>query len=213
MTTSVHENPVQFQELLHRLKRDGCNLLLVGEMTPDRWREAGRRFFGVPSERRYRLLVSTGGVGHALSVREADERTRLVELSTVSRGSPGDDGEGTFEDAEPFLREELAALEPDSGFDPGECRIGIHTLAPFVGGDRLDGTIRSLERVTEAVRDRRGMAHYVLPTGYGNGPEPRLRPLFDAVIEYRCCEDCVEQRWHAPEESLTTDWVPLSETR
>lgn len=232
MGTESRPPSTAFGRLLREFKREGCNLLLVGQ-TPERVRRtARRRLLGSASERRYRLLVLAGGRATPPFVEsdefDADARRRArsiecdVERRTAAAASPDpsfgsvgpEAAPGSVDDLDSLstrISAEIASLERiDGGFGPGELRVSVDSLAPLLAATDERRVRSFLEAVTSRVRIARGMGHYFLPVEYGSATERALRDRFDAVLEHRVTNDgAALERWHVPERDLTSRWVEI----
>lgn len=133
----------------------------------------------------------SGGVGDGPDGRLAVERV---------------DGVRRFVGALPAAVDDLAAGR--GAFAAGELRVCVDSLRPLVTVDGVDH--RSfVATVREAMRRRRGLAHFVLPVPADGEVAAALSPLFDVVVSLRT-RDAAEQRWHLPDAGYRTDWVRYS---
>lgn len=222
----------RFRRYLRRLKRDGCNLLLVGRL-PERARErVARRFFGASTERRYRVLLTTRAADPDLRLpadldAAARERLRVLDRPVATRGAAavapdagyrGDsadagyrgDAAGDPATVRAEVLDAIAALEAvDDGVGPGELRVGVDSLAPLLCTHGTAGVREFVAPVAERVRELNGMGHYYLPVERDSRAERDLRTAFDAVIEQRAADDRVLQRWHAADGAFSTGWIDV----
>jgi hypothetical protein len=212
----------QFTDSLRRLKREGCNLLVVGSV-PDRVRlSAMSRFLGEPTADRRRLVVVTDrapdrvepllppNTDYCILDQPTGLRASAAELSTDGGTSAGvrtvPAGLGALEAA---IDEELWRLTCSDVPGPGQVRLSVDSLVPLLEGHG-EGAVRGfVDRVGARVRSVRGMAHYVLPVPGDAEPARAVVDSFDAVVELRAPGGRGEQRWHLPEQGLTTRWVRL----
>jgi hypothetical protein len=212
MATDGTVSESAFETHLRRFKRDGCNLLVVGELPPPVRTEVSRRLLGSLTDRRYRLLAFTDGDATEVDERLPPElsdtaraRTTVLDRPVAARGN---DGANSAHHLESDLVDELDALcALDDAIEPGAVRVAIDSLSPLV---EADATVLEpfLDTVTEHVHRLSGMAHYFLPVAYGTRSERAVRHHFDAVVEQRLSSDgTLEERWHLPEQSLTTRWI------
>lgn len=224
-----------FQEVLARLKVEGCNLLLTGEVPGEVADVASRRLLGAPSEDRKRLLVFTdasvdrvparlpGGVG------PTDPDVRVVEQAECTRSAAAsltDAGPGIDAAAPPFpvrsVGEDLAELrtaigdavsefdEATGGLEPAQFRLSVDSVRLLLDEHPPDAVSKFLRTVTALVKGVRGMAHYHLPVPDESGPVASVTSLFDARIELRQRDGMIpEQRWHVPARGQRTNWVRL----
>lgn len=191
----IRRERAQFRELLGRFKRRGCNLLIVGETKPAVRRQASRRLFGAPLADRCRLLITVGNVSPD---RWLPADGNVIDADVLTRNSPTD---GVGES----LRTTLTAKNENLEATPGECRVGITSIAPLLdesGGASL------LEELRNAVVQNNGIGHYHLEMSLDVALDRSVDDGFDAVLELRKAET-PEERWHVPSHELTTPWVPM----
>lgn len=191
----TREDRAQFRELLTRLKRRGCNLLVVGETETSVRQRASRRLFGAPLASRTRLLVTVGDVSPD---RWLPAEGSVVDVGILTRGSP-DAG------MEAPVRKTLVEQISDVDADPGEYRVGVTSVAPLLNDADCTPT---LEAIREAVVDVNGMGHYHLAAPIDTVLDRGVDEGFEAVLELRKQGDA-QERWHVPSRDLTTPWVPM----
>ncbi|WP_440007099.1 DUF7504 family protein [Halomicrococcus sp. SG-WS-1] len=206
----------EFTRTLQRLKRRGCNLLLVGTVPDSVLTAASRKLLGDASERRYRLLVLAGAArssGGRLPTADAVDTVRFVTYGAEPRGVdpeiPGchvDDGLAELGSA---ISEAVTSFDTESGgLEPGELRVCLDSLSALM--DRYDRRVvrQFLGIVTGQVRGANGMGHFVLPYERDHETVEAFASLFDAVIEYRAA-DGGQERWHFTGRDLTSPWLPV----
>lgn len=221
------EGAVEFDEVLGRLKREGCNLLLTGEVPAEVSDAATRRLLGAPFERRRRVLAFADAAADRVTsrlpggCRPSDDDVTVIERRGTTRSAAaepaGDRGfpvVGVGADLSAFESAILDAVEAydrrDGGLEPAELRLSLDSVGLLVDDHGADAVAGFLESVTATVAGVRGMAHYHLPVPDGADTVGALTPLFDARIELRQRDGFApEQRWHLPSHGLTTDWVGL----
>lgn len=223
------ESPRRFREVLRHLKREGSNLLVTGAVTTPITARATRTFLGATDADRKRILALADGErdverrlppgvdaagpnvrvidqrAHTRSASKAAERSPDAELPTADEGDDALDG---------LRRDIIAAVEQfddeSDGLDPAELRLSVESLDRLEHDHGTEELLQFVRRVTTAVRDVSGMAHYHLPVADDADLVERLAPQFDARIELRKREGLPsEQRWHVPEYDQTTEWVRL----
>lgn len=191
----TRQDRAQFRQLLMRLKRRGCNLLVVGETDPSVRRRASRRLFGAPLAPRTRLLVT---VGNVTPDRWLPAKGSVVDAGILTRGSPKNEREDPFQAT-------LAKQIADVDAAPGECRVGVTSTAPLL--DDAEST-PMLEAMREAVVDVSGMGHYHLGASLDTVLERGVDEEFDAVLELRR-DGGAQERWYVSSRDLVTPWVPM----
>ncbi|WP_128475747.1 DUF7504 family protein [Halorussus pelagicus] len=217
----------EFQEVLKRLKRDGCNLLVTGAVSEDVTIEATRTLLGAPTAERKRILALADSQSENVrerlpsGVESEDPDVWLVDQETCQRSVPkAAESAATHlpadeSDRSPLgrLREEIIlAIDffADAGLDPSELRLSVSSLGRLTHEHGPDRVARFVRSVSAMVRGVHGMAHYHLPTPDDDEMVERLSGLFDARVELRKRDGVpTEQRWHVPEHDQTTEWLRL----
>jgi hypothetical protein len=211
-----------FTESLQRLKRHGCNLLLVGSV-PGRTRAAAvRRLLGDETLRRERVVAATEEspdritgrleapdariLDHASTSEVRGTTTRAVGVTRNPRVRQVKSGLDALERA---IVEEIGRVERAGGLRPGELRVSVDSLRPLLGTCSVESVGEFVDRVGERVRDADGMAHHVVPASYDSTVVQSLTEYVDATVELRARRDGSEQRWHLPGADLTTPWIEL----
>jgi hypothetical protein len=218
-TDPDHEERV-FSESLQRLKRQGCNLLLVGSV-PGRTRLAAiRRLLGDDALHRRRIValtdetpdrigrvldpVDTRILVHASASGVREAVTATPSASRSQRVREVGSGLDTLEGA---ISEEIDRIERGDSLNPGELRVSVDSLRPLVGGHHVESVGEFVESVGDRVRAADGMAHHVLPVPYESAVVQSSTRHVDATVELRTGRSGPEQRWHLPEADLTTSWI------
>lgn len=218
-----------FASKLATLKQNGCNLLVVGSDHEPTRSDACRRLLACGgNEPRRRLVVATDTAVSTV-------RTRLPSVSLTPGGEPPTiiDWEIPTRGASTAANPQSSPVETvriegndlsqlgieiyeaitggTSGEDagPANLRLCFDSLTPLVARYDPETVFRFLHLVTGCVDRARGMGHYHLPVGRNAETTRTFEPLFDAVVELRTQAGRSEQRWHVPEEDITTDWLPV----
>lgn len=211
-----------FTKTLVTLKRQGCNLLVVGRCGIDAHDEACRRLLGGTGELRRRLLVMIGGrrpPDRLPGRSDPPDRFRLIEhhvptrgAAAVTSGSTGDPfsaGETPSQLADETIEAIEAFETAGDGLEPAELRLCIRSLSPLIAEYPLEEIESFLDRVTDRVDRANGMGHYHVGEDRGSELIERLAPQFDAVIEVRADRAEPDHRWHLQDEGISSDWLPL----
>lgn len=96
--------------------------------------------------------------------------------------------------------------------DPGEVRLCVESLDPFLDDPDVDGDdVRAfLESVTSLVRQRRAIGHFHVAAGTLGEVRAAFEPCFDATVRVRTADDgAIQQRWTLHDADVETDWLPL----
>lgn len=208
-----------FARALDALKRDGGNILLVGEETETAHETVCRRLFGPPErESVYRLQVSGEGTRvaceNACHVPEAN-RLRTIEYSGLAtergsdstvRGGPESPRELGIELVEAV--DEFADMA--DGLEPAELRVCVDSPVPFCREYGTETVFRLLHLATSRVVRARGIGHVHVPLARDRDVVSLVEPLFDAVVTVRSRDGIAEQRWSLRDPALSTDWLELS---
>lgn len=219
------EGTVEFGEVLQRLKQEGCNLLVTGEVPVVVSDAATRRLLGAPFEKRRRILAFTdAGVERVPSrlpggCRPGDRDVTVIEQTEDTRSTAVErTGGGRFDvtgvgpglgSLEAAILDAVAAYER-TGLEPSELRLSLDSVRLLVDDHGVEPVHSFLESVGVAVAEARGMAHYHMPLPDDSPSVDALSCLFDARIELRKRDGFApEQRWHVTKYGLTTEWVGL----
>ena len=222
-----HRTASAFAGTLSRLKRNGCNLLVVGTDHDPTWSEACCRLLGYEgAEPRRRVVVtadsSVASVRDrlpAISAIPGGQRATIIDWQTPTRSAsataePQPSGPRTVQiEANDLaglgieIRETLFGHEKT--IEPGRLRLCFDSLTPLICRFDHETVFRFLHLVTGSVDRTHAMGHYHLPVGRNAEATRTVAPLFDAIVELRTESGHSEQRWHVPEEDLLTDWLPV----
>lgn len=213
-----------FAQALSTLKRQGSNILLVGETGPSAHEPACGRLLGDGSgENRYRIFVSTDPSARELSPATdasiAGENTASHYLfHTDSEDDvPHDltEDEVTVTPMLGVLGTEFVELvnefEADTGsLNPSQLRVCVDSVADLLADHQSENVFRLLHVMTTRTIRASGMGHFHLPVESDSEAVQLFKPLFDAVVELRCGADGPEHRWTLRDKSTVTDWIPLT---
>lgn len=208
----------EFTRTLQRLKRRGCNLLLVGTVSDGVLTAASQKLLGDASERRYRLVVLSGMARADDSRLPADDAAGAAQV--VTHGAERRAGGGVDAELSEHHVDDIAELgsaisesittfgDEGDGLNPGELRVCLDSLDSLLS--RYDRPVvrQFLGIVTGQIRGANGMGHVVLPYDYEDETVQEFAPLFDAVIEYRVAEGG-QERWHFTHRDLESPWLPV----
>jgi len=211
-----------FAQALAELKREGSNLLLVGEATADAHAAASRRLLGDPGESRRRLFVFTRGADVCAGLPEDTDPSSVRVISqrtTDGSAKPTDWPDGLDEivvEADmlsPLAMEVIEAIEEfdeeTDGLEPAQLRLCFDSITSLYRQHQSENVFRLLHLVTSRVRQVKGMGHFHLRLDKDSEYVRLLEPMFDAVIEMRVEGDAAQQRWHLRDQEVTSDWVDL----
>lgn len=197
-----------FARALERLKRDGCLLMVTGDVPEQVSARASRKLLGTPTEFRTRVLAVTDPA--------------ISEPATHLPGAlhPGSDGVTLIDERPPrrtaagvvnVAEAILDALPADKPSDEGNVRFALATLAPFRTGDHADGAIpAALDTLRDAAHTATAIGAIHLPIPDDDPGVDALTPHVDARIEVRDTNTALpEQRWYLPDRDATTNWVTM----
>jgi KaiC/GvpD/RAD55 family RecA-like ATPase len=202
-----------FAQRLERLKREGANLLLVGDATPEAHAAASRRLL-TGAERSHRhLFVFARGADVCTSLPAAADSGAARVVSQAPGEWSDDLPETVVDDPSPdalatAVVEELNALD-DESVAPGDLRICFDSITSLVQGNDSEDVFRALHLVTSRVRQVRGLGHFHLRFGRDEDYVRLLEPVFDAIVELRVTDATPEQRWYLRDSEVTSDWISL----
>lgn len=227
MPTFRGAGKLSFRPWLERLKLEGSNILVTGDVPAEISAQASRVLFSQDDEKhRYRILGLIGRESMDPDERlpehvaVEDSETWIIDQCASQRSAPKAATDLTS-DLEPLSTGDIRELcieaqtaisfyeRQSDGLEPAEMRVGVDSLDVPVEDD-LAETKTSLRMLAAAVRGVSGMAHYHIRSPHDSEIVEELMPIFDARIELRKRAKLnPEQRWYSPEMDLKTDWVEL----
>ncbi|WP_121821567.1 DUF7504 family protein [Halostella salina] len=207
----------EFSQALADLKRDGCNVLVVGGASESADRGVCRRLLGDAGEdTRTRLFVFTENVDARERVPEGfgDGDRVLLQHDAETAAEPPEWASAVDARMLSALCREFVAVVDEyeaerEGLDPGELRVCVDSLVPLLNDHASENVFRLLHMVTARVREADGMGHFHLPVGREADAVNLLEPLFDAVVEVRAADGTPEHRWQLRESGVSSDWIGL----
>lgn len=220
-------SPQTFAEALDQLKRQGCLVLVVGQVGDDAKYAGCRRLLGdALLETRRRLFLTTDSdisthpgakatCGHA-----APEDSHAITYKTTARSAASvsespttavktDSVEGSLDDLMETMSQAVSRLESRAdGFDPSELRICVDDLDAMIANDDDRDVVEFVRDLRELVLDARGLCHAHLSRDVPGVPVDAIIRYFDAIIEVDS-SNAPRQRWHVRHSGITTDWLEL----
>ncbi|SEV95560.1 DUF7504 family protein [Natrinema salifodinae] len=206
---------------LGTLKREGCNVLLVGSEATSAHETVCRQFLGASAaEAPFRLFV------RAVGQRETDQascgpvdesetdRVQTIEcasatLDPTTASAIGALGIEIVEAIDAFA-DSAAGGNSDGGLEPASLRVCVDSLGPLLEAYDAEAVFRLLHVTTTRVDQADGIGHYHLPIAPDHDAVSLLEPLFDAVVTVRTRDGADEQRWSLQEADAPTDWLAVS---
>lgn len=215
-----------FAKTLSDLKQNGCNLLVVGSGHESTRSAACRRLLGYGGdEPRRRIVVAADTSVQSVRQRLPDDPIRaggsqdtIIDWQTPIRSAAASTDGGTAserivtigaDDLTQLGIEIHDCLLDGQESEPGQVRLCFDSLTPLISRHDHETVFRFLHLVTGSLDRAQAMGHYHLPVGRNAESVRTLEPLFDAIVELRAEAGRHEQRWHVPDEALTTDWLPV----
>ena len=215
-----------FARTLSDLKQNGCNLLVVGGDHKPTRSDACQRLLGCGGRKSRRRVVvaadtSVEGVRDRLptvSVSPNEKRDTIIDWQTPLRSVSASTGDGLSsvrtitvgaEDLTQLGIEIYERVVDGPEDEPGQLRFCFDSLVPLVSRYEMETVFRFLHLVTASLDRSRAMGHYHLPVSRNAETVRTLEPLFDAIVELRTEAGRPQQRWHVPEDELTTDWLSV----
>jgi hypothetical protein len=205
-----------FTRALASLKREGSNLLVVGDAADTTHAAACDRLLGDTDGNRQRTLVTTdrGACARewtlpydATEIRYATAtRSAATAVSEPSVAQRVHDLSTLGENVAEAIR---TADRRTGGLVPAQFRLCIDSLEPLVDVHSERSVFRFLHATTNEVRAARGMGHYHLPLPPTDDAIRTVEPLFDAVVEVRDDSDGAQQRWRLIDSQADTEWLSL----
>lgn len=207
-----------FAQRLEELKREGANLLLVGDTTREAHTAASQRLLEGPEADHRHVFVFAEGAGICTDLPDqADpETTRVVTQAAGGERASGwsaDIPETVVEDPEPSALA-TATVETvndlhDDDLDPGDLRVCFDSITSLVRDNDSEDVFRTLHLITTRVRQLKGLGHFHLQIDRDEDYVRLLEPVFDAVVELRVADGAPQQRWHLRDSEVTSDWIGL----
>jgi hypothetical protein len=205
-----------FTQALASLKREGSNLLVVGDATDATHAAACDRLLGDTAGNRQRTLVTTDR-GACARARTPPHDATEIRYATATRSAAAVAGESSAVERVhdlPALGEAIVeairtADRRTGGLAPAQFRLCVDSLEPLVDVHSERSVFRFLHATTNEVRAARGMGHYHLPRPLDTEAVRTVEPLFDAVVEVRDETDGAQQRWRLTDSRADTEWLPL----
>lgn len=203
----------ELQGAFRRLKRRGCSVLVVGELSEPAQRQVSRRVMGAPELDRLRILVLLGRTPEAdgwfpEGVSPSATGSHVIEIEDAGRSAAA-----TVEETPPLperpdlagdLAERFDAILDQRDTSPGEVRV---VIAPAYY-DPSAGEL--LERLGSLMNLIDGMTYLFLPRAAVDDLDPALTDTVDALVEVRTKRAGEpEHRWILLEENLETEWIPV----
>lgn len=197
-----------FARVLERFKREGCLLMVTGDVPEQVTARASRKLLGTPTEYRTRVLAVTDP---AVSEPATHLPGTLVPASdgvTIIDARNADLADGDVADVAEAVLEALPTSPPA---DEGNVRFALATLSPFVTDDgSTDAVPAALDTLREAAHGATATGAIHLPVPDEHADVAALTPHVDARIEVRDTNTALpEQRWYLPDQDATTNWVTM----
>jgi hypothetical protein len=207
-----------FARTLSDLKREGSNILLVGEGSEGAHEDVCRRLLGEDDDTpRYRLFVLTrDGSGCTATPATSDLGPVRVVRQAGGPAVEGDHVLTSTVDSQfvsalglDFLEVVDEIVADSDGLEPAQLRVCFDSVRPLVERHRSETVFRLLHMMTARIREENGMGHFHLRRSRDDEIVRLLDPLFDAVVEVRTTDGTVEQRWHLRDGDVTSDWIAV----
>jgi len=194
----------------------GCLLLVLEADGTDAGDAGCRRLLGGDAvHERKRLFVRHQADTHAdHHPRTGGERRSLVYQSTgrsAATASPSGQSTTVTSDVDALgdaVEREVDALAPLGGFEEGQLRVCVDALGAVLEDEDLLSVLEFTKALGDAARERSGIAHVHVDQHVPGIAVEGLLPQFDAVVEVGGADEA-RQRWHLPDESLSTAWLEL----
>lgn len=219
------DGTITLQSELDRLKQTGVNLLVCGTV-PDTIRdEISARLLGDADRDRtaifalsdrskqtaFQRLSDAEISEHRAHILSTDNSARSATTQTTTSDIDArTSAVSGIEDVQTSIIQTLSDLERQrDGFAPAELRLCFDSLRPFIETVDQDRLTAVLTELCEAIKQRDGMGHFLLPFAFASTQVQRVRSLFEIVVEMRIGEQGPEYRWHLQTTDFTTRWIPL----
>lgn len=210
--------PDTFADTLDDLKSTGCMLLVLESAGGTTGRTGCDRMLGETSvEDRRHLFVrtDTAETPHVESVDSTKQQTVVYGTgarTTATAATPAAERStsvtGGVDALVAAADDEVDGLAPPGGFEPGQLRVCVDGVGELIADTDLAAVLSFVERMRATVTGSNGIGHVHVD---GSVPATAIEGLlqqFDAVVEVRENEE-PRQRWHLPDESVSTEWLDL----
>lgn len=216
------DDPETFASALDELKQEGALLLVLESAGSDASSAGCRRMLGddVAADRR-RLFVLTdtdSRAHHGVRAVGGDTDQRAVAYRTAARSAVATSGTDTtiptttvdagLDALADRVKAEVEALAPPDGYDAGQLRVCLDALDELIANDDLIDVLEFAKSLRRVARERSAIAHVHVGDHVPAIAVEGVLPQFDAVVEV-ADDDDPRQRWHLPDESLSTRWLEL----
>jgi hypothetical protein len=227
--TVSSDGTITLQSELAQLKRDGGNVLVVGDVPDDVFTTAHSFLSGEPKPTQHNLFalldrspaalqqhptlaqltLGTSEIfDYQIPVRSArvsespsEQQTQNAQITQIA---------GDLSDLRTALIQSLARYEHDtSNPDAADLRLYIDSLRPILDDADTDGAM-FLQPIQQAVSAVGAVGYYLLPSDRNALSIRELEADFDAVIELRVGTSGPEQRWSLRQTGYTTRWFSLN---
>lgn len=212
-------SPTQLDLTLEKLKKNGCNIAIVGDTPTITRQQLIQNLFGHPHEERTRVLVANRDSASSADewlpgeTTHREERCKLIQYSlssyTGSRSNPEDTQfEQLINRVETELTE-FASGEPDTL--AGRFRFGMVHTSPLIHGLDSDPFTDGFDALTTTITDQSFMGFYSLPLPLQSDRFQSIKQNFDILVEVRSpatTTEQVQQRWEIPNYGKTP-WFQL----
>lgn len=117
----------------------------------------------------------------------------------------------TLADVGICISEAIEQFEDDTdALTPGEVRVGITTLLPFLETYGRETVFQFLHLINGRTRAVNGIGHVHLPVDKDANIVSVLAPLFDVIIELQERGDGCQERWTITNGSHSSGWLPMT---
>lgn len=215
------DDPATFAAALDDLKSAGCLLLVLEAGGSDAGGDGCRRLLGGDDGRaRKRVFVRSDADTHTTSSTptgdDPDERTVVYrsgarDATAATPPEPSLPSSAVATDVDALadrVASEAEALAPLDGYDPGQLRVCMDALGTLLDDDDLLSVLEFTKALGDLARERDAIAHVHVGQHVPGIAVEGLLGQFDAVVEVTGDDD-PRQRWHLPDESLSTRWLEL----
>lgn len=200
-----------FTEALAALKKNGSNIIVVGDGDPAAHASVCERLLGADSPRQRLVVRTDADVSCGWLPGEGVEGS--VEI--VSHGDAHVEGNATVVDTELLgplgqaVAQNLDALAGgEGGLEPAELRVCVDSLDPLFAAHDPETVFRLVHVLTARIREVQGMGHFHIRVDEDDDHVRLLEPLFDAVVTVRS-DDTLEHRWRLPDQDIESRWIEL----
>lgn len=211
-TTAEEE---RFVQQLQKMKRSGSSILVTGKVQENVAVRHGRQALGDAANAQVVASAhSTPGALLPEGVSATDPTVRMIQRSSHQRSVAFEDApsatiETDLADLRGKITDAVTAFDVQYELGPSALRLSVDSLGELLDESGVEDTEWFLRDVAQSVKLANGGCYFYLRRADDSDIVQRLSTVVDARVELRQTPQEMHQRWHLPDEAITTGWVTL----